>query len=560
MSASIPALLGLIFFFLAYRFYASYLSKKIFGLNEIQSPVPSKEFHDGVDFVATKKPILIGHHFSSIAGAAPIVGPAVAAIWGWMPALLWIIVGVIFMGACHDFGALVVSMKHKGQSMAALSKDLLGPRSRTLFLIVIFFLVWMVIAVFALVIAGLFKNFPSAVLPVNFEIIIAVIMGVLINKKGGDLKIPSLLAQLGLFVMIYLGTKFPISLSPIVGAENEIMAWIIFLLIYSMVASTLPVWTLLQPRDYINSHQLFLGLTLMVVGLFVVNPEITAPAVNLNPDGAPPWFPFLFITIACGAISGFHGLVSSGTTSKQVANWKDAKPVGYGSMLGEGLLALLATLAVSTGFSSRAAWHSHYASWNQANGLNAKIAAFVKGAGGFLEGLMIPTEVSQTVIAVLIISFAATSLDTAARIQRYIIAELGEAYEIKSLKNRFVGSGIAVGSAFLLMMTSSGGKGGLQIWPLFGATNQVLAGLTLLVIAVYLKRNRRNFYPYLIPALVVIIITMIGMVYNFKNFLDANKTLLTILAGLLFILNLWILFEGTLAIKQQNPNIDATKS
>ena len=212
-------------------------------------------------------------------------------------------------------------------------------------------------------------------------------------------------------------------------------------------------------------------------------------------------------------------------------------------MLGEGLLALLATLAVSTGFSSRAAWHSHYANWGQANGLNAKISAFVKGAGGFLEGLHIPTDVSQTVIAVLIISFAATSLDTAARIQRYIIAELGEAYSLPPLKNRFVGAFIAVGSAFLLMMTSSGGKGGLQIWPLFGATNQVLAGLTLIVIAVYLKKNKRNFLPYLIPAGIVILITMIGMFYNFQNFMGANKIVLSILAALLFILNLWILLR-----------------
>ena len=291
MTAAVPALIGLVAFFLAYRFYARYLSVKIFALDQETGDVPSLTEQDGIDFVPTKKPILIGHHFSSIAGAAPIVGPAVAAIWGWLPALTWITFGVIFMGACHDFGALVVSMKHKGQSMASLSKDLLGPRARTLFLLVIFFLVWMVIAVFALVIAGLFKNFPSAVLPVNFEIIIAVVMGIFINKKGKDLKIPSIFAQIGLFVMIYLGTKYPIGLDGVVGAENEIMTWILFLLIYSFVASTLPVWTLLQPRDYINSHQLFLGLTLMVVGVFVVNPEMTAPALNLNPDGALLGFP-----------------------------------------------------------------------------------------------------------------------------------------------------------------------------------------------------------------------------------------------------------------------------
>jgi carbon starvation protein len=550
MSASAIALFSIGLFFIAYRFYSRYLANSLFNLsNEIDQEAPAHKYNDGIDYSPTKKEILFGHHFSSIAGAAPIVGPAVAAIWGWVPALIWVVFGVIFMGACHDFGALVVSMKHKGESIANVAEDLLGKRVRNLFLIVIFFLVWMVIAVFALVIANLFITFPSSVIPVNFEIIIAVLMGVFINKKGKSLKLPSILAQATLFIMIYIGTIYPISLEPIFG-QNQLMAWIIFLLIYSFIASILPVWTLLQPRDYINGHQLFLGLTLMIVGLIVINPVIVAPAVNPNPVGAPPIFPFLFITIACGAVSGFHGLVSGGTTSKQVSKWKDARVIGYGSMLGEGLLALLATLAVTTGFASSEAWHSHYSNWNAANGLSAKINAFVLGAGNFVSGVGIPQEVSRTVIAVLIISFAATSLDTACRIQRYIIQELGGAMKIPILKNRFVGSGIAVTSAFLLMLTNSNGKGGLHLWPLFGATNQMLAALTLIVITFYLYKNKKNTLPFIIPAIFLLIITTIGLFLNIESFISTGNIMLTSIGVILLLIQLWIIGE-TIIIRKK---------
>jgi carbon starvation protein len=555
MNAAIVGLAGLVLFTLAYRFYGRYISGTIFSLDEENSQTPSEEFRDDIDYVPTKKGILVGHHFSSIAGAAPIVGPAVAVIWGWVPAMLWIILGVIFMGAVHDFGALVVSMKHRGNSMAFVAEKILGKRSRTLFLTVIFFLVWMVIAVFALVIANLFIQFPGAVLPVNFEIIIAIVMGVLINKKGISLTIPSILAQLMLIVMIFIGTKYPMSLKGLFG-DNELMAWVVFLMIYSFFASVLPVWTLLQPRDYINSHQLVMGLTLMVLGLFVTQPTIVAPAVNFNAEGAPPWFPFLFITIACGAISGFHGLVSGGTSSKQVATWKDAKPVGYGSMLGEGLLALLATLAVTAGFSSESAWHDHYHSWSAANGLSAKISAFVLGAGKFVAGLGIPEDVSHTVIAVLIISFAATSLDTACRIQRYIVGEFGKSMNVPVLENRFIGSGIAVGTAFLLMLTSEGGKGGLHLWPLFGATNQMLAGLTLIVITVFLIKKRKNFWPYLIPAIFVILMTALGLSMNIKIYYSQKNWFLITLGIILFAAQIWVFVESALAVSRARNKMD----
>ncbi len=554
------ALLGLValgLFTLAYRFYGQYLSQKIFSLEENDRhniPTPANAYKDGIDYVPTHKSILIGHHFSSIAGAAPIVGPAVAAIWGWLPALLWIVIGVIFMGACHDFGALVISMHHRGNSMAYVAGQVMGPRVRNLFLIVIFFLIWMVIAVFALVIANLFVSFPSAVLPVNFEIIVAVLMGLLINKGGKSLKIPSILAQITLYIMIYLGTKYPISLTPWLG-DNALMGWMLFLLVYSFVASVLPVHILLQPRDYINGHQLVVGLFLMVTGLFIVRPEVVAPAINLTPKGAPPLFPFLFITIACGAISGFHGLVSGGTTSKQVPNWQDAKPVAYGSMLGEGLLAVLATLAVTAGFTNSSDWHNHYASWDAANGLAAKINAFVMGSGRFISGWGLPQDVGETLMAVLIISFAATSLDTACRIQRYIIGEIGEATGVSALKNRYLASFLAVASAFGLMMTSDGGKGGLKIWPLFGATNQMLAALTLLLVALFLVKRKKgkvktNPWPYIIPTFFLLLMTTGALFLNIERFQAAGNGFLVTLAAILMAIQVWIFIEAIMALKK----------
>jgi len=282
----------------------------------------------------------------------------------------------------------------------------------------------------------------------------------------------------------------------------------------------------------------------MTVGVLVVGPSVVAPAINPAPEGSPPWFPFLFITIACGAISGFHGLVSGGTTSKQVANWTDAKPIGFGSMLGEGLLALLATLAVASGFENTGAWHVHYSSWGAANGLTAKINAFVLGAGKFLQGLNISKDVSETVIAVLIISFAATSLDTASRIQRYIISEIGEAIQVRTLQNRFVAGIIAIGSAYFLMMSGDGGKGGLKLWPLFGATNQMLAGLSLIVLSIYLKKIRKNYLVFLVPAFLIISFTLIALVMNASNFYVTQNYFLLTISLLLLVIQSFVIFEG----------------
>lgn len=405
------------------------------------------------------------------------------------------------------------------------------------------------IAVFALVIANLFVSYPTTVLPINFEIIVALLIGWWIRKKQGKLLWPSLLALVSLYLMVWVGTKVPISIEPWFG-EYQTMAWIVFLLIYSYVASILPVWLLLQPRDYINSHQLIVGLALIITGLIIVHPPIVAPAFNFAPEGAPNWFPFLFITIACGAVSGFHGLVSSGTTSKQVACWKDVRPIGYGGMLGEGVLALLATLAATTGFKSIEGWHNHYANWQGAKGLYSAISAFVGGSSQFIVGLGLSEEFAATLIGVLIVSFAATSLDTAARIQRYVISELGENWNLPILKNRFTGATIAIGSAFFLMLVQAGGKGGLILWPLFGAANQMLAALSLIVITLYLLEKGKRAWAYLIPAVFLMVITVLGLGIGIHGFFQSDNYLLTGLSSTLLLLELWIVAEGWAALKR----------
>jgi carbon starvation protein len=548
LNAALLAIIVLILYFLAYRYYSKFLANKIFRLSD-DEVTPAHEKNDGMDFVPSNKHVLFGHHFASIAGAAPIIGPAIAVFWGWVPAIVWVVLGTIFMGAVHDFSALVISVREKGRSVGDLAGILINPRARTLFLLIVYFLIFFVIAVFAYAIASLFVAFPESVLPVNFQIIVAVIIGFLFYKKGVPILWPSILALISLYVMIWVGTIVPIEIPAIMG--SQIVTWIFLLLIYSFIASVLPVWTLLQPRDYINGHQLILGLGLLFIGLLVAHPEMQAPAINHNAEGGVPLFPFIFVTIACGAISGFHGLVSSGTTSKQLNKMKDSRMIGYGGMLGEGALAMIATLAVAAGI-SRTDWLIHYETWDLA--AKGGITNFVHGASTFLDALHIPTVFGDTLISVIVISFAATSLDTAARVQRLILGELGTAYEIKPLKNRYVGALLAVVPALLLALLAEApgkglGSGGFLLWPLFGATNQLVAGLTLLIATIYLWKTGRPVIYTLIPMVFLIVMTIAAMIWNFKAF--ADNPLLLILSAIILALSVWLLFEAYFVYNSQ---------
>ncbi len=543
MNAALLAAIAFASFALGYRFYARFLGRRIFALSA-DEPVPARELEDGIDYVPTPKHVLWGHHFTSIAGAAPIVGPAIAVIWGWLPALVWVVVGTVFMGAVHDFAALVISLRHRGSSMGEIAGAVVSPRARTAFLVIISILIWIVLAVFAFIIGTLFVSNPGSIFPINVQIAVALALGWLVRRRGVRILWPSLVGYVLLIAAILYGNRFAAAF-PAIG-EVSVSAWVWILLLYSLVASVLPVWLLLQPRDYLNSHQLVTGLVLLALGLVILQPTVQAPAVNAAPPGAPPMLPFLFITIACGAISGFHGLVSSGTTSKQVGCMTDARAIGYGGMLGEGSLGLLAVLAATAGFASADDWWSHYASWGEASGLAAKLDAFVSGGGTFVAALGIPFEAAKNFIAVMVIAFAATSLDTGARIQRLIIAELARSHGVRPLTNRYVAGCVGIAAALLLAVTQAGGKGGLILWPLFGTTNQLVASVTLLIVSVWLQKSGRPIAYTLAPMLFVGAATAAAMIGELQGYF-ANfdrQWLLAAMGSLILALDLWVVFEG----------------
>jgi carbon starvation protein len=541
VNAAVLAIVVLVVFAVGYRFYSGFLARHIFALSE-DEPVPSRELEDGVDFVPTRKSVLWGHHYTSIAGAAPIVGPALAVIWGWLPALVWVTLGTVMMGAVHDFAALVISLRNRGRSIGEIAGGVIGPRVRALFLLIISILIWIVLAVFAFIIGTLFVANPGAIFPINVQIVIAVVLGWLVYRRKIPILLPSLVGYALLIWAVFEGNAF-VEAFPAV-AEISVTAWVWVLLIYSFFASVLPVWLLLQPRDYLNAHQLITALVLLFVGLLVLRPEVQAPMVRMHPEGAPPMIPFLFITIACGAISGFHGLVSSGTTSKQVSCMTDARPIGYGGMLGEGTLGLLAVLASTAGFATGAEWHGHYASWSAASGLGPKLDAFVTGGGRFVAALGIPFETGKTFIAVMVIAFAATSLDTGARIQRLVIAELAGSYGVRALTNRFAAGALGIGAALLLAVTQAGGKGGLILWPLFGTTNQLVAGVTLLVVSIWLKRRGRPVVYTAVPMILVAAATLVAMSGELLGYFGTGRWLLAGMGSVILACDVWILLEG----------------
>lgn len=571
MNSLFLLLAGLIIFGLGYRFYANFIAYKIYSIKEFSEIVPSQEFEDGIDFVPTKKEILFGHHFTSIAGAAPIIGPCIAAFWGWLPAFLWIVLGTIFMGAVHDFGALVVSVREKGKTIADITGTIINKRVRTMFLIFVMMLSWLVLAVFAMAIAGLFVNVPTAVLPVNIEIIIATIVGFLLYKKKMDALIPSIVALILLYLFVYFGSFTPLSFE-FVGIDKSTQStlWIILLFVYSGIASLLPVWLLLQPRDYINSHQLVVGLALIFIGIAIAQPVVEAPMVRISGEGVPNLFPLLFVTIACGAISGFHGLVASGTTSKQVANMIDTKIIGYGAMLGEGTLALASTIAAVAGISlvtncslpsvgpvEDLNWHVYYDTW--ANASTNKATAFVLGGGALIESLGIPAALSKTIMAVLVISFAATTLDTATRIQRFILMEIGQVINFSILKNRYTATIVAIVPALLLTLwhvkDPISGKeiqAGWALWPIFGASNQMLAALTLMMISIYFWKRKKPVILLVIPFILVTLTTIISLVIQAQSFVENNHFLLMI-DGILATLIIWMLYEGWSLFRTGRP-------
>ncbi|MGP9538038.1 carbon starvation CstA family protein [Brachybacterium sp. AOP43-C2-M15] len=545
MNSLVLAVVGVTMMVAGYLLYSRFLGRRVYRLSA-SFRTPAHELKDGVDFVPTNKFILWGHHFTSVAGAAPIVGPAVAVIWGWLPAFLWVTLGTVFFAGMHDLGALWASVRNRGQSIGTLSERYIGKRGSRLFLVVIFLLLLMVNTVFAVVIAGLLVTTPTAVIPTWGALVVAVLIGQAIYRLKWNLPIVSAVGVIALYALILLGDAVPIVLPENILGIGAEPFWILVLFIYAAIASVLPVWVLLQPRDYINGLQLFIGLGLLYGAVLIFHPQVVAPAVNANvPEGTPGIMPLLFVTIACGAISGFHGIVSSGTSSKQLDKETDARFVGYFGAVGEGLLALGAIIATTAGYRTLADWEAVYTAFNEGG-----VAAFVEGGGAILNsGLGIPTSLSATILATMAVLFAATTMDTGVRLQRFVVQEIGQIVGLRL--------GTAVATLVVLAVclalafgAGAGGTGGMVIWPLFGTTNQILAGLTLSILAVMLMRKRRPVLPIAIPLLFVLFVSVFALLVQMGDFYSQGNWLLLIMDVIILIAAVWVIVESAIALNR----------
>jgi len=596
-------------FIVAYNTYGRWLGGKIFRLSASVA-CPSVRLKDGHDYVPTPRQVVFGHHFTSIAGTGPIVGPAIAIMWGWLPALLWVVFGSIFIGAVHDFGALVVSLRNNGQTVGDIAGRVINRRVRLLFLFVLFLALTIVLAIFGLVIASVFRQYPTSIFPCVIQVPIAIAIGLWLRKQGVSLLVPSILALLTMYLTVFYGDV------GLLHSINQWMAgwtsweWVVVLLVYSYVASVLPVWLLLQPRDYINSLQLISALGLIVIGLVVAATvggsamadgtrpvlELAAPMVNWSPKGAPLIFPFLFITVACGAISGFHCLVSSGTSSKQLENERDAHFVGYGSMLMEGFLAVLVIIACAAGLglgvhaadgsmlTGHEAWLSRYGEWSSR--LGPLVAAFVDGSANILTAIGLPLAWAVALMGVMVASFAGTTLDTACRLQRYVIQELAGTFggnkdgavslfdaPLALMRNKHGATIIAVAVALLVAAVPPGGRewsfanagqGGLILWPLFGATNQLLGGLAFLVIAFHLWRRGTSVWFLVLPMVFMLIMPawamtwqiFVGSVDN-PSWLARREWVLVFVGVATMALEAWMIVEAVLLLPKVRGVVEA---
>ena len=565
MSPFILLIVSASFLWIMYHVYGTFIAKKIVKIDP-QAPVPAHAQYDGKDYVPSSKQVMFGHHFTSIAGTGPIVGPAIGIIWGWIPACLWVLCGSVFMGAVHDFGALIISMRHQGRSLSDIAGDYMSPRVRFCFFIIVLLALWIVIAIFGLIIALIFAKFPSSVLAVWLEIPLAIAFGFWIKRSNLPFWLKTLVSTILLYTCIYIGILVPIELPGLFGLPATGL-WTLILLAYAFIASILPVSLLLQPRDYLNAWQLYVALALIVGGIIVCSIlgelNFVAPAINTNPTGAPSMWPFLFITIACGALSGFHCLICSGTSAKQINSEADAQYVGYGSMLMEAGLALVVIIAVGAGLGlayhsgsdtlfGTQAFQAHYGSWQASAGLGSKLSAVVIGCSNMMARLNIPIEFGIAIVGVFIASFAGTTLDSATRVQRYIISECGVYLKKSWIQHKYGATAISVISAALLAFSSGmNGKGALELWPLFGAVNQLLGGLALLVITVYLsKRAKYAIVVTGIPCLTVLAITLWATIINQRQFWVNDQWLLLIVNSIIISLAITICIEGVTVLTQ----------
>ena len=522
MSTTLMVVIGAIILFVGYVFYGKYLSEKVLCL-DAKAKTPAETLYDGIDYVPTPAPVLLGHHFASIAGAGPITGPIAAAAFGWLPVFLWIVIGSVFFGGVHDFTALVASVRHEGKSIGEVVRAHIGEKGQFFFLCFSYLALVLVVAVFTILVVQTFVAVPAVATTSILFMILAVAFGMAVYRYKAPLGISTVIGVILLFLCVWLGVQYPLNASP--------TFWTWFCLIYIFFASILPVWILLQPRDYLNSFLLYASLIGALLGLILGNPSLEFPAFITFNAASGPLFPMLFVTVACGAISGFHSLVSSGTTAKQLANEKDAKLIGYGAMLIEGLLALvaLATVAYLT--------KDGYAS--ALKDLGGPTGVFSTGVGRFMSHFGIPIAFGTTFGALSVNAFCLTSLDTATRLGRYVWEEFFST-RVPGLANKYLGTLVTVILAGALALSGSWS----QIWPIFGSANQLLAALALLSVSVWLASLKRDNRATLYPMFFMFAATMTALVFLIKGNLAKGNLVLGIPGIFLFVLAIFLVVEA----------------
>lgn len=520
----------------AYFIYGKYVYNK-FKLSDSRK-APSHTHRDGIDYIPSKPIVVLGHHFASIAGAGPIVGPIIAVTFGWIPAVIWILVGGIFFGAVHDLGSMAASLRNQGKSIGVIIQNNIGYKGKQLFIIFSFSTLLLIIGVFADIIAKTFVSNPGVASASILFILLALAFGV-VNRMVGDRKLAfvvvSIIGIVLMYYFVYLGMKIPFSL--------DYQIWIYLLLLYAFFASVTPISMLLQPRDYLNSFLLYGLILSAVVGVFIANPEIVMDnEVHLSSENLGYIFPVLFVTIACGAISGFHSLVASGTTSKQLDKESDAKIVGFGGMLIESFLAIIAVGAVIV--MNRADYLSGMVT-------DGPVPLFANGLGNMISSMGIPEDFAIGFVALTVSAFALTTLDTCTRLARFTLQEYFEDVKnpvaAKISQNRYLSTTVVV--ILSVMLLASGGF--TTLWPIFGSANQLLAALALLTIAVWLIKQKINATFVMIPMFFMFTVTLTSLgLFAWKNFQD-EVFVLAIIASLLFLLSISLIVLAAKSLKME---------